>query len=122
MKLKSLFAFLVLSIATIANANVMKEMFQMNRQMGTLINADSTEEFKQAVVQFIQSAEQARNKMPASLDDDQERFKAYQQAMQELIDIAKQANEFANQGELDEAKALAKKLNMLKKEGHTEFK
>lgn len=122
MKLKTLFATLMLSVSTVATANVSMEMFQMNRQVGTLINAASADEFTAGAKAFIEAAEQAKAKMPRSLDGDQARFEGYQKAMQELIETAKQANELAEQGKLDEAKDVAKQLNQLKKAGHSEFK
>lgn len=94
----------------------------MNRQVGGLINATSAEDFQESAEAFIEAATQAQAKMPRSLDDDKVRFNAYQKAMQDLIDTAKQANELAGQGKLDEARELAKKLNQLKQEGHAEFK
>lgn len=122
MKLKQLFAVCLLGTATVATANVSMEMFQMNRQVGGLINATSAEDFQESAEAFIEAATQAQAKMPRSLDDDKIRFNAYQKAMQDLIDTAKHSNELAGQGKLDEARELAKKLNQLKQEGHAEFK
>lgn len=122
MKLKSFLAVCLLGASTLAAANVSMEMFQMNRQVGSLINADSADEFKQGAEAFIQAATEAQAKLPRSLSDEPERFESYQKAMQELIDTVKQANELAEQGKLDEAKEMAKKLNQLKKAGHSEYK
>lgn len=112
----------LLGLAAVANANVSVEMFQMNRQMGTLLYAESSEAFRESAKTFIEAAEKARDKLPKSLSDEQDRFDDYQKAMQELIDTVKQADQLAEQGKLDEAKEVAKRLNQLKKVGHNEYK
>ncbi|MGQ8819710.1 cytochrome b562 [Bibersteinia trehalosi] len=122
MKLRQLFALLMLGLASFASANVSMEMFQMNRQVGGLINATSVEAFQQSATDFVKAANEAREKMPRSLIDEPERFEGYQKAMDEVIDIVMAAYELAGQGKLDEAKALASKLNQLKKQYHTEYK
>lgn len=122
MKFKQLIAVCLLGASTFATANVSMEMFQMNRQMGGLLNAESVEEFQTSADKFIEFAHQAKDKIPASLDEDKARFESYQQAMQELIDTAAEAKSLAAQGKLEEAKVVAKKLNQLKKIGHNEYK
>lgn len=122
MKLRQFLALVTLGFSTIATANVSMEMFQMNRQMGGLINATSVEEFQQSAEAFVKAANEAREKLPKSLSDDQERFEGYQKAMDEVIDIVMAANELATQGKLDEAKAMSGKLNQLKKLYHSEYK
>lgn len=122
MKLKSLIAIITLAFSTTTLANVSADMFKMNRQMGGLLNATSVEEFQASANAFLTAAAKAQQTMPASLDGDQERFKGYQKAMQEVIDTVTQANELASQGKLEEAKATAGKLNQLKKVYHSEYK
>lgn len=70
----------------------------------------------------IEFANKAKDKMPASLDEDKARFEGYQKSMQELIDTAAEAKALAAEGKLEEAKVVAKKLNQLKKIGHNEYK
>ncbi|VTU07366.1 soluble cytochrome b562 [Actinobacillus indolicus] len=60
--------------------------------------------------------------MPNSLDGDQERFKGYQQGMQEVIDVVAQAKTLASQGNLTEAKTVISRLEGLKKQYHSEYK
>lgn len=122
MKLKQLFAICTLGVATVATANVSMEMFQMNRQVGTLLNAASVEEFQESAAVFIKAAQEARAKLPKSLSNAQDRFDGYQKAMDELIETVMIANDLAGQGKLDEAKETAKKLNQLKKQYHNEYK
>lgn len=122
MRLKSLLAIMLLGASALAGANVKTEMFQMNRQLGSLIHAENAEEFSAGAEKFIQAASEAKGKLPASLSDEPARFEGYQKAMQETIDLVKQADELAKQGKLDEAKTLAKQLNQLKKAGHNEYK
>lgn len=122
MKLAQFLAICTLGLATIATANVSMEMFQMNRQVGTLINAASVEEFQESAKVFIKAAQEAREKLPNSLSEEKERFEGYQKAMDEVIETVIVANELAAQGKLDEAKATASKLNQLKKQYHNEYK
>lgn len=122
MKLNQWIALATLGFATTVSANVTVEMFQMNRQIGTLLKADSAAAFHEGVQAFVVAAKKAQDTMPSSLDDDQEKFKGYQVAMQEVIDTALAADKLAAEGKLDEAKATAAKLNQLKKIYHAEYK
>lgn len=122
MKFKQFLAICTLGVATVATANVSMEMFQMNRQVGTLLNAANVEEFQASANEFIKAAQEARAKLPKSLSNDQERFESYQKAMDEVIETVIVANELAGQGKLEEAKTTAGKLNQLKKQYHNEYK
>ncbi|KMK51515.1 cytochrome B562 [[Actinobacillus] muris] len=115
-------ALFSLAFATVSVANVSIEMFQMNRQVGQLLNADSAEAFQQSTDKFIEAANQAKGKMPRSLNGDQNKFSGYQQGMQEVIDVVSQAKLLAEQGKLTEAKATVAQLNALKKLYHSEYK
>lgn len=123
MKLKHLFSVGLLAVSTVAVANgVMMEMFQMKRQLNELTQAESVETFRASAKTFIEVSQKAQATMPASLDGDQTRFAGYQKGMQEVIDVVKQADSLAEQGKLDEAKALTEKLNDLRKQYHKEYK
>lgn len=112
---KWVIALISLAVSAISVANVSIEMFQMNRQVGQLLNATSADEFQQSAEQFLEAAIQAKGKMPRSLDGDQSRFEGYQKGMQDVIDVVSQAKTLAEQGKLSEAKATASQLNALKK-------
>lgn len=122
MKIKAILLSALLSISTFATANVMSEMFQMNRELAGLARANTLEDFQKSAENFIEVSKKAQATMPASLDDDQERFKGYQQAMQEVIDVVEQAKKLAEDGKLDEAKTVVEKLGKLKKVYHSEYK
>ena len=122
MKIKTFLLSLLLSISTLTTANVMSEMFQMNRELAGLARASTLEEFNKSADSFIELSKKAQATMPASLDDDQERFKGYQQAMQEVIDVVEQAKKLAEEGKLDEAKTVVETLGKLKKIYHSEYK
>ena len=122
MKIKAILLSTLLAISSLATANVMSEMFQMNRELMGLARANTLEEFNKSADSFIELSKKAQATMPASLDDDQERFKGYQQAMQEVIDVVEQAKKLAEEGKLDEAKTVAEKLGKLKKLYHSEYK
>lgn len=122
MKIKALFSVLLLAFSTISTANVMMEMFQMQREMGTLLRAESAEKFQQGAENFLVAAKKAQQTMPISLDEDQEKFKGYQAGMQEVIDVVEQAKELAAAGKLDEAKTTVSKLNKMKASYHAEYK
>ncbi|KAE9538321.1 cytochrome B562 [Ursidibacter maritimus] len=116
-----LFASLI-AVSTIAAANVSTEMRQMGRNVNGLLRADSVESFQQSATEFLVAAKKAQEKMPSSLDGDQEKFKGYQKGIQEVIDVVEQANQSAKDGKLDEAKTTVEKLNQLKKIYHSEYK
>lgn len=122
MKLKQFLAICTLGVATVATANVSMEMFQMNRQVGVLVNAATVEEFQEGAKEFIEAASKARETLPKSLAKQEDRFEGYQKGMDEVIDTVKVANELAEQGKLDEAKEKVSKLNELKKQYHNEYK
>lgn len=122
MKIKALFSVLLLAFSTISTANVMMEMFQMQREMGTLLRAESAEKFQQGAENFLVAAKKAQQMMPMSLDEDQEKFKGYQAGMQDVIDVVEQAKELAAAGKLDEAKTTVSKLNKMKASYHAEYK
>lgn len=122
MKFKQLVAIVGIALATVATANVSSEMFQMNRELGGLLKAKTVESFEQSAEKFLAAAKKAQQTMPSSLDDNQERFKGYQQGMQELIDTLLDAKKLASEGKLDEAKEMAKKLNQLKGMYHAKYK
>ena len=122
MKIKAILLSTLLAISSLATANVMSEMFQMNRELMGLARANTLEEFNKSADSFIELSKKAQATMPASLDDDQERFKGYQQAMQEVIDVVEQAKKLAEEGKLDEAKTVVEKLGKLKKIYHSEYK
>lgn len=122
MKFKQLLAIVGIAFATTVTANVSTEMFQMNRELGGLFNAETAENFQQSADKFLAAAQKAQQTIPSSLEDDKEKFKGYQQGMQELIDVAVEAKKLAAEGKLDEAKETAKKLNQLKSMYHAKYK
>lgn len=123
MKLKTFLAISIFSFSTtVMSAGVMKEMFQMKQQLNQLAQAETIEQFQTAADKFILLSEQAKIIMPASLEEDEERFKGYQAGMQEVIDVVKKANEQARAGKLSEAKILLVELDELRKKYHKEYK
>ena len=123
MKLKTFLAISIFSFSTtVMSAGVMKEMFQMKQQLNQLAQAETIEQFQTAADKFILLSEQAKIIMPASLEEDEERFKGYQAGMQEVIDVVKKANEQARAGKLNEAKILLVELDELRKKYHKEYK
>lgn len=121
--LKTLLATAILTFSTTSLANgVMMEMFQMKKQLNVLTQAETSESFQEAAKQFLEVSEKAKNTMPASLEGDQERFKGYQQGMDDVIGVVKNANELAKQGKLEEAKATLSVLDGMRKHYHKEYK
>lgn len=123
LKFKHLLSILVLAIsANVVASGVSMEMFQMKRQINLLTNAQTAEEFTQNADKFIEVSKKAQETMPNSLDGDQEKFKGYQQGMQEVIDVVVQAKTLASQGNLTEAKTVIERLDSLRKQYHSEYK
>ncbi|QIW15440.1 cytochrome B562 [Pasteurellaceae bacterium RH1A] len=122
-KLKQLLAIAILAASPLALSNgVMMEMFGMNKQMNSLFKAETAEDFQKSAQAFIKITSEAKEKMPASLDGDEEAFKGYQAGMQEVIDVVANAEKLAAEGKLDEAKETVKRLNELKKTYHQQYK
>lgn len=123
LKFKHLLSIVLFTFATnVMASGVMMEMFEMQRQIGTLSSSQTTEEFTQNADKFIEVSKKAQATMPNSLEGDQEKFKGYQQGMQEVIDVVEQAKTLASQGNLTEAKTVISRLDGLKKQYHSEYK
>ncbi|OOH85741.1 cytochrome B562 [Pasteurellaceae bacterium 15-036681] len=121
-KFKTMLGLAIFTFSMTVSANVTMEMMQMKRQFNLLTQADTQQSFIDASDKFIEISKQAQAKMPDSLVDEPERFKGYQQAMQEMIDLAAQAKILAEQGKLDEAKTVAQQLDNFRKIYHKEYK
>ncbi|AKO46426.1 cytochrome b562 [[Haemophilus] ducreyi] len=122
-KLRAILATSLLSFSTIAFSNgVMMEMFQMNKQLKSLEQAQTSKDFETIATDFLLVARKAKETMPASLQDDQERFKGYQAGIQDIIDQVKKAKELAEQDKFVDAKELVEQLHDLKKKYHLEYK
>ncbi|AUI65166.1 MULTISPECIES: cytochrome b562 [Glaesserella] len=123
LKIKHLLSIVLLVFtANVVASGVSMEMFQMKRQINLLMNAQTVEEFTHNADKFIEVSKKAQETMPNSLDGDQEKFKGYQQGMQEVIDVVAQAKTLASQGNLTEAKTVVERLESLKKQYHSEYK
>ncbi|MCI7717778.1 cytochrome B562 [[Pasteurella] aerogenes] len=122
LKFKHILSVALLALATNVMADVGAEMSQMNRQVKALNNATSAEEFTQSSDKFLAAANKAKVTMPDSLNGDQEKFKGYQQGIQQVIDVVEQAKGLAAKGKLDEAKNMVQGLDALKKRYHKEYK
>ncbi|WP_261786259.1 cytochrome b562 [[Haemophilus] ducreyi] len=79
-------------------------------------------DFETIATDFLLVARKAKETMPASLQDDQERFKGYQAGIQDIIDQVKKAKELAEQDKFVDAKELVEQLHDLKKKYHLEYK
>ncbi|WGE86741.1 cytochrome b562 [Actinobacillus equuli subsp. haemolyticus] len=122
-KFRLLLVAACLAFSSFAFSNgVMMEMFQMKKQLNVLQDAETTEQFQTSVSAFLKQAEKAKETMPASLEGDQERFVGYQAAMQQVIDVAKQAEQQAQVGNLEQAKQTLEALDDMKKRYHSEYK
>lgn len=123
LKFKHLLSIVLFTFATnVMASGVMMEMFEMKRQINLLNNAQTAEQFIQNADKFVEVSKKAQATMPNSLDGDQEKFKGYQQGMQEVIDVVEQAKTLASQGNLTEAKTVISRLEGLKKQYHSEYK
>lgn len=118
--------FLVVTLLSftglVFSKGVMMEMFQMKKHLNVLAEAKTAEQFQTSSAAFLNQAEKAKNNMPASLEGDQERFIGYQAAMQDVIDVVKQAEQQAQQGNLAQAKQMLDVLDGMKKKYHAEYK
>lgn len=125
-KLRAILATSLLSFSTIAFSNsVMMEMSQMNKQLKSLEQAQTSKDFETIATDFLLVAQKAKETMPASLQDDKELFKGYKAGIQDIIDQVKKAKELAEQDKFVDAKELkelVEQLHDLKKKYHLEYK
>ena len=117
--------FSIVTLAFVAacdnGSNVKAEMGQMSLAVNKLTDAKTTDEFHQAAVMLRDASLQAMAKQPSSIKNAED-FKGYQAGMQQFIDALDQADAFAQQGDLDEAKRATQRLFELKKEFHVKYK
>lgn len=102
-------------------SNVRSEMMLMSRYTNELLDANTAADFHNAAEKLREITQQAMEIRPSTVDND-EQFKGYQQEMQHFIDAVEQADQLAQQGQLEQAKELSQKLLELKKQGHIEYK
>lgn len=124
-KLKAILLSLGLSaIALSANANSLKmEMFKLNRDVNVLLEASNADEFREYADAFIAQVEKATEYLPRTINaEDNVAVEGYKQAMQELIVVVNDAAKIADDGNLDGAKEVTRKLFELKKQYHTQYK
>ena len=122
-KFWTLFSIVTLAfvVACDNGSNVKAEMGQMSLAVNKLTDAKTTDEFHQAAVMLRDASLQAMAKQPSSIKNAED-FKGYQAGMQQFIDALDQADAFAQQGDLDEAKRATQRLFELKKEFHVKYK
>lgn len=117
--------FSIVTLAFVAacdnGSNVKAEMGQMSLAVNKLTDAETTDEFHQAAMMLRDASVQAMAKQPSSIKNAED-FKGYQAGMQQFIDALDQADAFAQQGDLDEAKRATQRLFELKKEFHVKYK
>ncbi|WP_273391982.1 cytochrome b562 [Actinobacillus porcinus] len=117
--------FSIVTLAFVAacdnGSNVKAEMGQMSLAVNKLTDAKTAEEFHQAAMMLRDASLQAMAKQPSSIKNAED-FKGYQAGMQQFIDALDQADAFAQQGDLDEAKRATQRLFELKKEFHVKYK
>lgn len=117
--------FSIVTLAFVAacdnGSNVKAEMGQMSLVVNKLTDAKTTDEFHQAAMMLRDASLQAMAKQPSSIKNAED-FKGYQAGMQQFIDALDQADAFAQQGDLDEAKRATQRLFELKKEFHVKYK
>lgn len=117
--------FSIVTLAFVAacdnGSNVKAEMGQMSLAVNKLTDAKTTDEFHQAAMMLRDASLQAMAKQPSSIKNAED-FKGYQAGMQQFIDALDQADAFAQQGDLDEAKRATQRLFELKKEFHVKYK
>ena len=109
------------SASSFAN-NLHADMMAMSQHLVGAMKADSQETFQSNLQQFIDASEQAKNATPKKLQDNPAALPDYQAGMQKVIDVAKEAQNLASQGKLDEAKEALKQMPSLRREYHSQYK
>ncbi|HDX1035902.1 TPA: hypothetical protein RNX11_000814 [Pasteurella multocida] len=110
-----------LSVATGVQANVRAEMNQMKIVAATLTNAKDVAEFQESAKILREIAQQSSEKRPSSITNDAD-FKGYQEGMKEFITALDEADKLAQEGNLDAAKTVAKKLFDIRNVYHKKYK
>lgn len=125
LKLHKIFLALGLGfVALTANASNLKmEMFKLNQDVNTLLEAKTVDEFRESANTLIAQVEKSTEYLPSKMDaNDAQAVEGYKQAMQELITVVNEAAQIADKGNLDEAKTATRKLFDLKKKYHPQYK
>ncbi|OOF46187.1 cytochrome b562 [Rodentibacter trehalosifermentans] len=125
--MKKLFALFIFSLFTTSifaseHINLRDEMMVMAQRLNFANRANSVEEFQQNMTAFIEAAEKSKVTQPPKWEGDVSQFSGYQQGLQKVIDVAKEAAELANQNKLNEAKEKIGELPELRKMYHKLYK
>lgn len=124
MKYVSFFILLIFgAVTSISQASLKSEMFKMEYATKALLAAENVEIFKQSAADFIQAVESSLPHLPGKiLEDDERAIDDYHRAMQELIEVTNNAVSLAENGELAQAKEMARQLFRLKSFYHLQYK
>lgn len=125
--MKKRFALLALSFLAFSSiasepVNLRDEMMVMSQRLIFAVKAHNAEEFTDNLNVFIDAAEKSKTTMPPKWNGDKSQFPGYQQGLQKVIDLAKEANALAQQGKLDEAKTKLDEMPELRKMYHSLYK
>lgn len=124
-KLFTLLAVAVFASSTFASSehiNLRDEMMVMSQRLVFAVKSDNTADFQNNLSAFIDAAEKSKETIPPKWNGDKSQLPGYQQGLQKVIDLAKEANGLAQQGKLDEAKAKLDEMPELRKTYHMLYK
>lgn len=105
-----------------AEVNLRDEMMVMAQRLNFANRAQSAEEFQNNIVSFIDAAEKAKATTPPKWQGDTSQLSGYQEGLQKVIDVAKEASDLAKQNNLNEAKDKLAQMPQLKKMYHQLYK
>ncbi|QPB43309.1 cytochrome b562 [Rodentibacter haemolyticus] len=105
-----------------AEVNLRDEMMVMAQRLVFANKSTTTEDFRNNIEIFINAAEKSKETLPPKWEGDTSQFPGYQQGLQKVIDIAKEADNLAIQNKLNEAKEKLNAMPELRKMYHKLYK
>lgn len=116
---------LVWSSVTLAAEPLEKSMDAMGKSYRTISKTESLDEFKAALAELRTEAVESRKHTPPKLAKepaDSDKLKDYHHGIDELISGIDRAQQFADAGDLKQAKAETDKLKDIRNEYHKKYK
>ncbi|MBF0751365.1 MULTISPECIES: cytochrome b562 [unclassified Pasteurella] len=117
-----IFSFFTISILASDHISLRDEMMVMAQRLNFANRAYSVDEFQNNMDKFIEAAEKSKTIVPSKWKGDISQFPGYQQGLQNVIDVAKEAVVLSNQNRLSEAKEKLSEMPELRKMYHTLYK
>ena len=120
-----IFIFLGFFSLRVLAQSLSADMQQLNHLYAILNTSEDRQEVLQALVQMLEDSRSAQQKLPHALHGlsaDDRQVLAYQATYEPLIKSLEQARDLLEAGQLAQAQHLFEQIEVIKKQGHRQFK